>query len=154
MTNTTTIYGNVTAPRIKEEIINAVEGNDIFGVRFPLYDKNNTAKGIFIKTKGIELLKSELRQLINTERGERVMLPNFGLSLRRFLFEPITEDLIVNLRKEIFVGVSSYIPEARITRLTVGNGDNIRSTGLPGILVSLTVSSRITKKQADITFTL
>ena len=82
------------------------------------------------------------------------MLPNFGLSLRRFLFEPITEDLIVNLRKEIFVGISSYIPEARITRLTVGNGDNIRSTGLPGILVSLTVSSRITKKQADITFTL
>ena len=85
------------------DIINSIDSNDVFGVRYPLYDSANERKGIFSKTKGIELLKSQLIQFIKTERGERVMLPNFGLSLRRYLFEPITEDLIINLKKENIV---------------------------------------------------
>jgi phage baseplate assembly protein W len=37
---------------------------------------------------GIDQIKSDILALLLTNQGERVMLPNFGADLRRFLFEP------------------------------------------------------------------
>jgi len=154
MSKTTTIYGVSPLSRTKNEIINAIESDDIFGVKFPLYDSTNSGKGIFVKTKGLELLKSELRQFIKTERGERVMLPNFGLSLRRFLFEPITEDLIRNLKKEVIGGIAAYIPKAVILSIEVFSGDSADGFGLPGIKIHVVITSSTSNQRADLTLSL
>jgi len=144
---TITIFGRLPNNDIKATLVSAKPAEQVLGVRFPLYDKESNAKGIFNKTDSFELLKSELRQFIRTERGERVMLPNFGLSLKRFLFEPITDDLIEILQEEIMFGLNSYIPEAQILDLRIQEGDNISGLGLTGLKVSLLVSQRNTTQQ-------
>jgi len=137
---TTTIYGVVPPQELKDLSTNKNTAAPIFGVKFPLFDSTNAAKGIFNKTRGFELMKSMVRQFVKTERGERVMLPNFGLSLKRFLFEPITPDLILSIENEIYTGFARYLPSVRIIELRVLSGDTIQGFGLPGIKIVLTIS--------------
>ena len=145
--STTTIFGRLPSNEIKPDIISAKDVAPLLGVRFPLYDKTSAAKGIFNKTASFELLKSELRQFIRTETGERVMLPNFGLSLQKFLFEPLTNELIELLTEEITFGVRNYVPQARIIKLRIEGGDTISGLGLPGIKIILLVGQRNTTNQ-------
>ena len=151
---TTTVFGRLPNNDIKAELISAEKGVTILGVRYPLYDNSNNAKGIFNKTASFELLKSELRQFVRTERGERVMLPNFGLSLRKFLFEPLTPDLIRNIEEEIIFGISNYVPKAKIIKLKITSGDDLTGLGLPGLIISLLVGQRGTKDQGILEITL
>tara|TARA_R110002020_G_scaffold6364_5_gene26971 strand:+ start:16441 stop:16905 length:465 start_codon:yes stop_codon:yes gene_type:complete len=154
MNSQTNIYGTIHTGTIVADSIGIGNTLPSFGVKFPLFDKGNPAKGIFIKTKGIELLKSMVRQFINTERGERVMLPNFGLSLKRFLFEPITPDLLLNIQNEIYSGFSQYLPEVRILDLQVVGGEKVQGLGLPGLKITLVISSINTNEQAEISVNL
>ena len=137
---TTTIFGKTPDPKIKADIINVSDDPETFGVKFPLYDKNNSAKGIFVKTKGFSLLKSEVSQFIRTERGDRVMLPNFGLSLKKFLFEPITDDLVEAITEEIYFGFATYLPKVTVRDVKIEEGDNVHGLGLPGLKIQLVVS--------------
>ncbi len=80
-------------------------GRDYFG-------KND----INIITNEQAILES-IMNIIATEPGERVMYPDFGCSLRKYLFEPIDEITSGYIRKEIFTSVEKYEP--RIERLEV-----------------------------------
>ena len=52
--------------------------------------------GWFASTKTtVEAVKNNIRNLLLTNRGERVFQPNLGLGLRQFLFEQITPDTII-----------------------------------------------------------
>lgn len=154
MTNTLSIFGVTPEGTTKDEIINASNDEEIFGTAYPLFNKTNSAKGIFRKTKGFELLKSEVRQFIKTQRGERVMLPNFGLSLQRFLFEPVTDDLIANMKKEIVVGLNTYLPSVNILRITVNSSEKVASNGLPGMTINLLISSNLSSQKGELSIQL
>ena len=56
-----------------------------------------SSRGLLRTQSGVSQIKSDLLALILTNQGERVMLPNFGASLRRFIFEP--NDIL--LREEV-----------------------------------------------------
>ena len=145
---TTTVYGNLPDPKFKGSIISSEVSDTVFGVKYPLYDNNNSAKGIYAKTAGLELLKSQVRQFVRTERGERVMLPNFGLSLKRFLFEQMTGDIKAAIASEIKEGLALYVPNAIIRSLSIVDGDNVTGLGLPGIKISLLISPRNSSEKA------
>jgi len=151
---TTTVFGRLPNNDIKADLISAEIGETVLGVRFPLYDKSSNAKGIFNKTASFELLKSELRQFIRTERGERVMLPNFGLSLKKYLFEPLTPDLIENIQQEILFGITNYVPQAQIVKMEITGGDSISGLGLSGLKIKLLVSERETTNQGILEITI
>ena len=154
MTNTISIFGVTPTGGTKDAIISSNNEEAIFGTAYPLFDKTNSAKGIFRKTKGFELLKSEVRQFIKTQRGERVMLPNFGLSLKRFLFEPVTDDLIANMKKEIVVGINTYLPSVDILRITVNSSEKVSSNGLPGMTINLLISSKLDSQKGELSIQL
>jgi len=137
---TINIYGILPDNSIKAGIISAERGAGTYGVRFPLFDSNIIGSKIFAKTASFELLKSEVRQFIRTERGERVMLPNFGLSLRKYLFEPLTKDISRSIQEEIITGLNMYLPKAVIRKLEIDFGDDITGLGLPGVKIRLLVS--------------
>lgn len=52
------------------------------------YPITQHARGLLHVQVGIDQIKSDILALLLTNQGERVMLPNFGADLRRFLFEP------------------------------------------------------------------
>ena len=44
----------------------------------------------------IEAVKQNVLMLCSTEAGERVMQPNLGVKLKRFLFEPFSVGFVIN----------------------------------------------------------
>ncbi len=150
----TNVYGSELAPKAKELIISNDPTDDIKGVLFPLFDKIQ-GRGIFRSATNLDLFKSNIIQFIKTERGERVMLPNFGLSLRRFLFSPIDDDLTEAIATEIVYGLKRYLPNVVVRDLNIiENNSKISGFGLPGIKILLSVSPSNAASVVNITIDL
>jgi len=94
---------------------------EVYGLCYPL-DKNKQKKGYLNKVTGKDLVKGAIIQLLKTERGERVMNPDFGCTLRRFLFEPLDETLFQAIKQEIIYSFNTYILGAKILKINVSSG--------------------------------
>lgn len=81
-----------------------VNKNVTIGVAFPL-DEVNMFKGT---TTVKEQVKSNLINLLLTEQGERVNEPNFGVGLKKLLFEQSPN--IEVLKEKINTQIEFYIP--------------------------------------------
>jgi len=64
-------------------------------------------------------IKSNLINYILTNRGERVLNPNFGSNLRAQLFENIDPDTISALEMTIISDIRRYFPMISINSLTL-----------------------------------
>lgn len=64
-------------------------------------------------------IKSNLINYILTNRGERVLNPNFGSNLRAQLFENIDPDTISALEMTIISDIRRYFPMVNINSLTL-----------------------------------
>jgi len=93
------------------------ERKEIFGLEYPL--GSSESGGIFSKTSGVRMIKNAVEQLLLTERGERVMLPNYGCNLKKYLFQPLDETTFTGIRNEIETSFRNYIVGARIAKLSV-----------------------------------
>ena len=112
---TTNIYGKIQE-RYNIQPVRS-QKQEIYGLQYPLGSKVNG--GIFSKSSGINMIKNSVEQLLLTERGERVMLPNYGCNLRKYLFQPLDESTFQGIRNEIETSFRNYIVGARIAKLSV-----------------------------------
>jgi len=117
---TVNIYGRKPVKRIREE--SASRGwKKINGFAHPL--GKNTGRGYFNKKSGVDLVKNNLIQLLSTNKGERVMLPSFGINLDRYLFEPLDSFTIDQIKNDIFLTLAAYAPEVEVIDLSVTSSD-------------------------------
>ncbi len=112
---TVSVYGSIQE-RYNIQVPKSAR-KEIFGLHYPLGSSKNG--GVFNKISGINMIKGAVEQLLLTERGERVMLPNYGCNLRRYLFQPLDETTFNNIRREIETSFTNYIVGARIAKLSV-----------------------------------
>jgi phage baseplate assembly protein W len=61
-------------------------------------------------------IQQNLKNLLLTAPGERVMIPEFGVGLRNFLFEP-RQHSIVQIRQRIQNQITRYMPFIRNSRV-------------------------------------
>lgn len=85
--------------------------------------KNTSQAGYFSKCSGLALVKNNLRQLLLTEKGERVMLPDYGLSLRKYVFEPLDEVTYFLIKTDILKTLYKYFKAVRVLTVAVGSSD-------------------------------
>lgn len=90
---------------------------EVCGLNFPL--GSSPDGGIFSRTTGVNLIKAAVHQLLLTERGERIMLPNFGCNLRKYLYQPLDENTFESIKREIQYSFKNYIVGAKINKLAV-----------------------------------
>ena len=64
-----------------------------------------------------DAVQQNFKNLLLTSKGERVMIPDFGVGLRSFLFRNFTPGLLEEIRAEINNQVASYLPFIEITEL-------------------------------------
>jgi hypothetical protein len=64
-------------------------------------------------------IKSNLVNLLLTDIGERVMNPNFGCNLKRYLFENINDVNAEKVKNAVLSSVGYYIPEITITSIAI-----------------------------------
>ena len=67
------------------------------------------------------LIKQNLKMLLLTNPGERVMEPDFGVGLNQYLFEYFTQSTYEKIETRIKEQVATYMPAIRITKIDFGN---------------------------------
>jgi len=92
-----------------------LQKNIAIGVSLPF-----NGPGVFNSTFTTkDQIKSNLVNLLLTDVGERVMNPEFGCNLKKFLFEGITESNSELLANNLANSIAIFIPEITVTNITV-----------------------------------
>ncbi len=92
-------------------------------IKLPLtYDPEDGPYRLNKKTK--EAVRQNLKHLVLTAPGERVMNPQFGVGLRNFLFEPISDRLFTKVAERIRAQVRAYLPFIFIEHISFDSMDN------------------------------
>ena len=91
--------------------------DDIFiGIRYPL---GFSPEGFFFKTKTIlEQSKANMRNLLLTSKGERVMQPDFGSELLDIVFDQ-GDNIPTRIEEEIREVVGNQLPYLNINNIFV-----------------------------------
>ena len=123
-----------------------LQKNIVIGVSLPF-----NAPGVFNKTYSTkDQIKSNLINLLLTDKGERIMNPEFGADIRRSLFDNITSESTDLLRAKILDAVDIFIPEIVVIDLVI-NPDIDQNT------LNITLSYRLlisnTPDQVTVQFT-
>jgi len=144
------LYGSKPSREV-DKTVTLINSEKIKGVGFPI---GKNPKNYVTSEHGSALLKSQIMQLLLTDRGERVMLPNFGIGIRRFLFDQLNDDVSDQIELEIVKAIESYMPTVRILKLDVIPVDTVKYSGLSGILIKLSIVDTGTNAIADVEVTL
>lgn len=104
----------------------------------------NSGKLFSLNYLSIDQAVTNVKNLILTLKGERVMHPNFGTNIRRYLFEPNTPELRNNIGNEIEEAIKFWLPYIRIANLDVivpkaPAGSQAFVDRLHGVSVELTI---------------
>jgi len=135
----TTIYGTHPTKRVRKEAASNTK-KKIYGLSYPL--SKNIHKGYFSKESGRELVYNNLKQLLRTDPGERVMLPNFGCSLNQYLFQPMDGELFESIKETILTSITRYARNVEVLRLGVFPLDDYGLEGLQALQIKLLVQLR------------
>tara|TARA_R100000908_G_C3695717_1_gene108234 strand:+ start:300 stop:713 length:414 start_codon:yes stop_codon:yes gene_type:complete len=92
--------------------------DDVYiGLEFPL-DHNLT--GFFRQSKTIpQQVKSNIKNLLLTSKGERVFQPDFGCDLRDLLFEQINSETLDGVDNSIRIALDTWLPYVNINDLII-----------------------------------
>lgn len=87
------------------------------GPRFPLRPDPRTGAMAFIG--GEEIIRQSIETILDTEPGERIMLPTFGCGLRRYLMEPNTAATRAAMQADIQTALTLWEPRIQLTNVAV-----------------------------------
>jgi len=72
--------------------------------------RKDEAHGFALTTSMVEVVRQNFKNLVLTNPGERIMLPDFGVGIRRFLFEMNNESSRGAIRSAIAAQIEKYMP--------------------------------------------
>ena len=88
----------------------------------------------------LEAVKQNILNLCSTELGERVMQPNLGVSIKKYLFEPFSEDLVVQVQDTIVESMNFWFPFVQLNDIRVKMSDNNSDVGRSTMEISVDFS--------------
>ena len=91
---------------------------ELMGTPYPIV---KTAQGLLATTRNNNAIKADLLQLLLTNPGERVMLPDYGTAFRTLLFEQNTLTLAEKARSLVIQAITNWEPRIAVTDITVRN---------------------------------
>jgi phage baseplate assembly protein W len=92
------------------------------GPRFPFRPDPTTHR--IEQVDGMDLIRQSVETILDTEPGERVMLPAFGCGLRRYLMEPNTLATRTSMRADITDALQQWEPRILVTNVAVTPGED------------------------------
>tara|TARA_B100000073_G_scaffold311850_1_gene285210 strand:- start:2051 stop:2485 length:435 start_codon:yes stop_codon:yes gene_type:complete len=103
----------------KKPYINDRNKNISIGLELPLR-KSNSSRGWFeTSDTTLTAVKNNVQALLLTQKGERLMQPNLGLNLRKYLFEQMTADTIIQIENDIVDAFQYWLPFVDLKDLKV-----------------------------------
>ena len=109
-----------------------IEDNDeniFIGIDLP-FRKSTGTEGYFASTSTtIEAVKNNIRNLLNTHQGERLMQPQLGINLRKYLFEQFSDEVVFSIQNDIVDTFKRWLPFVEIQDLQVNMSNRDDSIG-------------------------
>ena len=117
-----------------------IQDNDTnvkIGIDLPIH-RGSVADGFFASTSTtIEAVKNNIKNLLQTEEGERFFQPNLGIGLRRLLFENITEENLLGIQDVILDKLEFWLPFVEVRDIQVLSRDDTTDIGVNEIRVKI-----------------
>ena len=112
-----------------------------YGITLPL-KRGNT--GFFEQAfTSFEQAKSNLKNLLSTAKGERLMQPEFGTGLQRILFDQMTDEFEEKLQSTITESVNFWLPYITIKDIEVDMTDEMKDMHTAKLKIQFTVGNQI-----------
>jgi len=107
------------------------------GIDLPIR-RGDGLDGFFATTSTtIEAVKNNIRNLLQTEEGERFFQPNLGIGLRRLLFEHITEENLLGVQDAILDKIEFWLPFVEVRDIQLLSRDKTTDVGVNEIRVKI-----------------
>jgi len=130
------LYGKVASNLAQHQTIEIPQQYN-YGMSWPVGGKSNDT--YFGRSSSMYLIRGQLQQLLQTRKGERVMLPDYGVAMDNYFFEPLTEDLASQAAAEVTTAIRKYASNIKVLSIRFFQDDNLIGLGSPGFKISLTV---------------
>ena len=118
------------------------------GITLPIQIGNTAFNQSFTT---IEQTKSNIKNLLITKRGERILQPEFGSGLQELLFEPNTSDFEGKIEDAINESIEQWLPYVVIDEINIEATDELKDNNR--INVSLTFRVGENAQLNEVTFT-
>jgi phage baseplate assembly protein W len=107
------------------------------GIDLPIR-RDDGLDGFFATTSTtIEAVKNNIRNLLQTNEGERFFQPNLGLNLRSLLFEHITNENLIGIQNSILDKIEFWLPFVEVRDIQVLSRNNTTDIGANEIRVKI-----------------
>jgi phage baseplate assembly protein W len=117
------------------------------GITLPLQFGQNTFNQAY---DNITQLKANIKNLLLTQRGERMMQPKFGTDLTKLLFEQNTEQLQEKIYNAIEAAISYWIPQVSIQTIDIKTTDLMKDKNT--VEVSIVFTANYNKQNFNVDF--
>jgi len=113
------------------------DANVKVGIDLPIR-RGDDLDGFFATTSTtIEAVKNNIRNLLQTNEGERLFQPDLGVGLRKLLFEHITDENLIGVQDSILDKMEFWLPFVEVRDIQVLSRDDTTDIGLNEIRVKL-----------------
>jgi phage baseplate assembly protein W len=110
--------------RVLEKKFLVDEQDKSVGVTLPLRKGNNGYFEVSYTTK--DQIKSNIKSLLLTQKGERLMQPTFGSDLKRYLFEPISSNLDSFIEDSITEAINTWMPYVTVESIIYDTSNDLK----------------------------
>jgi phage baseplate assembly protein W len=97
---------------------------DRFGTGWDLPLAPDPVRGALGYRSGPEKVRQAIQVILLTEPGERVMRPDFGCGLRRYLMEPNTIAVRASIQRAVTTAIEAWEPRVRLLDVSVLPGED------------------------------
>ena len=120
-------------------IENDLNEDTYIGLELPL---THSQEGYFRRTKtALEQAKSNIRNLLLTNKGERLGNPTFGTNLLSLVFTQENTDLEARVEEEIRASMAEFLPFINIVSIETNFSEENMSTAIVNLRFTLNVDT-------------
>ena len=114
--------------------------NYAIGITLPLQFGENTFEQSF-QTK--DQIKSNIKNLLLTKRGERILQPQFGSGLQSLLFEQNVDDLEGKIEDTINESLEQWLPYVTAEEIDIESTDELRDNNKLNVSIKFRIGDDI-----------
>ena len=119
---------------LDNNVINQNVNENGIGINYPCI--GDEKRPFVTNYSTIEVARSNIKLLFDTQKGERLMNPDFGIDLIKFCFEPINDATELAIRKDITENIEKYVPIVFIIKLDI----NISNVNIDRNIISINIT--------------
>lgn len=122
--------------------------NYAIGITLPLTFGENTFQQSYL-TK--DQVKSNIKNLLLTKRGERILQPEFGSGLQTLLFEQNVDDLEGRIEDTINQSLEQWLPYVTAEKIDIESTNELRDSNRLNVSIDFRIGEDINLE--NVTFT-